>query len=147
MKITGKSFMDIMCDINPEYRKCIIIENGKEVLYVQVLRSIYGCIEAALQWYKCYTEVLEKEGFVLNPYDRCVANKMIDGHQCTIAWYVDDNVITHQNDKVLDDVFKKICNCFGDMKLNTGDEHDFLGMKIKLHREDKKIELGMEDQI
>ena len=39
MKITGKIFVDIMFDINPEYRKCIIIKKGKEALYVQALRS------------------------------------------------------------------------------------------------------------
>ena len=53
---------------------------------MKIIRGIYGCIEAALQWYKYYTEALEKEGFVLNSYDRCVTNKMIDGHQCTIVW-------------------------------------------------------------
>ena len=68
---------------------------------MKIMHGIYGCIKAALQWYECYTEVLEKEGFVLNPYDRCVANKKIDGHQCTIVWYVDDNVMTHTSMKVL----------------------------------------------
>ena len=30
----------------------------------------------------------------INPYDRCVANKMINGSQCTIVFYVDDNKIS-----------------------------------------------------
>ena len=81
-----------MCEINPEHTKNVVYEKGRKVLYMKIIRGLYGCIEAALQWYKCYTEVLEKEGFILNPYDKCVATKMIDGHQCTIAWYVDDNV-------------------------------------------------------
>ena len=146
LKFRG-DFVDMMCDVNPEHKKNVIFENGKKVLYMKIIRGIYGCIEAALQWYKCYTEVLEKEGFVLNSYDRCVANKMIDGNQCTIAWYVDDNVMTHKSEKVLKNVFSKICEAFGDMKLNTGDHHEFLGMTIKIHRSDKRIEIGMVDQL
>ena len=65
----------------------------KRILYVKVIRSIYGCIEAALLWYEMYKETLEKEGFSLNQYEMCIANKEINGHQCTIAWYVDNNKV------------------------------------------------------
>ena len=34
-------------------------------------------------------------GFKLNPYDPCVANKLVKGSQMTIAWYVDDLRISH----------------------------------------------------
>jgi len=37
-------FVDIMCDVNPEYRETIVYENGKKTLYVLVLRSIYGSL-------------------------------------------------------------------------------------------------------
>lgn len=43
-------------------------------------------------------------GFTLNPYDRCVANKMINGKQCTILWHVDDLKLSHEDPKVLDEV-------------------------------------------
>ena len=42
--------MDIMCNINPEHKKNVGYENGQKVLYMLVLRAIYGCIESALQW-------------------------------------------------------------------------------------------------
>ena len=44
-----------------------------------------------------FKKTLEKEGFVLNTYDLCVANKVIDGQQCTISWYVEDNKLSHVN--------------------------------------------------
>ena len=45
-------------------------------------------------WYTLYTEVLHKEGFKINPYDRCIANKIINGtKQCTISWYIDDIIL------------------------------------------------------
>ena len=33
---------------------------------------------------------LEAYGFRINPYDPCVANKMIGGKQLTVCWHVGD---------------------------------------------------------
>ena len=90
LKLMG-IFVDIMVEANAEYEKYVVYEKGKKVLYLRVLRALYGCIESALLWYDLYSTTLEKEGFVINPYDRCVANKIINGKQCTIVFYVDDN--------------------------------------------------------
>ena len=64
-------------------------------------------------------------GFVLNPHDLCVANATIEGKQCTILWYVDDNKISHVNPKVVDDIIKKIESKFGKISQTRGDKHDF----------------------
>ena len=69
-------------------------------------------------------------GFTLNNHDQCVANKMIEGSQCTIVWYVDDNKISHVNSKVVDDIIKKLEEKFGKMTLKRGKEHVFVGMNI-----------------
>ena len=47
-------FVDMMCQINPEFKPQVRYETtrkGKQikVLYMQVIRAVYGCIEAALQ--------------------------------------------------------------------------------------------------
>ena len=73
LKIEGE-FVDIMCEVNPEYKADVRYENGKKVFFLQILRALYGMIESALLWYKFYTEVLQKEGFEINAYDKCVAN-------------------------------------------------------------------------
>ena len=44
LKLRG-IFVNIMCDINPEYCRHMRFENGTKVLYLLVLRAIYGCIE------------------------------------------------------------------------------------------------------
>ena len=54
MKLTGK-FVDIMCKVNPEHTKNVVMEKGKKVLYLEILRALYGCIESALRWYELYT--------------------------------------------------------------------------------------------
>ena len=99
LKLKG-IFVDIMCEVNEEYRETITYERVTKVLYLRVLRLIYGCIGAALLWYELYTEVLKKMGFEINPYDFFVTNAMLDGSQCTIAWHVDHNKILHVDKNV-----------------------------------------------
>ena len=79
-----------MCQINTEHKKNVRYENGQKVLYMLVLRAIYGCIESALQWYKIYSETLMKKGFELNKYGIFVANKLVNKTQCTLVQYVDN---------------------------------------------------------
>ena len=94
LKLRGH-FLDITCDINEEYRQYLRYEKGQIVLYLRVISAIYGCIESALQWYNMYTQTLKAEGYKLNEYDKCVANKTINGKQCTAVWYVENNKASH----------------------------------------------------
>ena len=64
-------------------------------------------------------------GFKLNPYDRCVANKEIEGSQCTIVYYIDDNKISDKNLKLVYSIIKKLSNEFGSVTNTRGKEHDF----------------------
>jgi hypothetical protein len=141
LKIEGE-FVDIMCEVNPEYKDDVRFENGKKFLYVQILRALYGMIESALLWYTLYTEVLHKEGFEINPYDRCVANKVINGKQCTIGWYVDDNILSHVDKSVVDSVINKIEEYFPGLVVERGKNLNFLGMEIGF-LDKGKLKLGL----
>ena len=59
MKMRG-IFVDMMCEINEEYKEHVRYENGQKVLYLRVLRAIYGCIESVMQWYILFKTTLEK---------------------------------------------------------------------------------------
>ena len=61
------------------------MENNKKILYLRLLKALYGCVKSALLWYELFSTTLKDMGFVLNPYDECVANKMVNGKQCTIV--------------------------------------------------------------
>ena len=52
-------------------------------------------------------------GFKINPYDWCVANKMINGEQMTIVWYVDDMKISHKDSKLVTNIMKKLDKRYG----------------------------------
>ncbi|CAJ1933498.1 unnamed protein product [Cylindrotheca closterium] len=50
MKITGM-MVQILIDMAPEYCKYVVLENGKRVIYVRVLRAIYGMLQSSLLFY------------------------------------------------------------------------------------------------
>ena len=145
MKITGKE-VELFCKLDMSLREFVVKEGGKDVLYVQLDRTLYGCVQSALLcWYKLYSSTLKEMGFKLNPYDLCVANATINKKQCTICWYVDDNKVSHVERAVVDSVIKKIEAKFGKMSQMRGDNHEFLGMNITYH--DKKVSVSMKKHI
>ena len=75
-------------------------------------------------------------GFMINPYDQCMANKVINGKQCTIVWHVDDIKISHMSKDVVEDVIKSLNKSFGKESLLTttrGKVLRYLGLNTQLH--------------
>jgi Reverse transcriptase (RNA-dependent DNA polymerase) len=145
IKLSGDA-TDIMCTANNEYKNFVTTENGKKVLYLQLLKALYGCVRSALLWYELFVSTLEEMGFILNPYDLCVANKTINGKQCTIVWYVDDNKISHVDPNVVTEILLQIEKKFGKMTTTRGKEHVFLGMKINFQN-NQTVRINMEQYI
>ena len=114
-------------------------------LYVRVLRALYGCIKSTLLWYELYSLILIKMGFKINPYDRCVVNKVINGHQCTIVLYVDNNKISHRDPEVVSEVLDAIPGHFGDLLISRGRKRGFLGMNIEF--KERMVLIKTEDQV
>ena len=71
----------VKIDANQKYLRT---ENEKSVLYVRLKKALYGTLQAAMLFWITLTAKLVDMGFEINPYDRCVANKSIDGKQCSI---------------------------------------------------------------
>ena len=85
-------------------------------------------------------------GFVLNPYDKCVANKMVDGKQCTVLWYVDDVQVSHVDRSVVENVITNLEQEFGNVNPTYGNEQEYLGMKLSVDA-DRKLHIDMRDQV
>jgi hypothetical protein len=85
-----------MVKTNPKmYRQYVVLEKGRSVLYLQLQKAMYGMMKSALLFYRKLVSELKKMGFDINPYDPCVANKIVNGMQTTIRWHVDDLMISH----------------------------------------------------
>jgi len=102
---------------------------------------MYGTLTAALLWYQMFVEHLLSMGFVLNEYDICVANKMINGHQLTICCYVDDLKISHIDAKEVTKFVSLIEAKFGKMNVSRGVSHTYLDIDFTI--KDKKVEIVM----
>ena len=73
-----------------------------------MLKALYGTLQAAQMFYKKLVAHLKGNGFELNPYNPCVANKMVNGKQCTVVWHVDDLKISHVESAVVDMVMTEL---------------------------------------
>ena len=147
MRFIGE-MVDYIVAANPEkYGPYVTWENGKKVLYVQLLKSIYGCMQSALIWYQMFTMCLKYLGYELNKYDMCVANKIVNGHQLTVAYYVDDLYATHKQTEALEELRDQLESQFGKMEAVFGDRQTYLGIDLYFNRENKTCELSMKSHI
>jgi len=126
---------ELLVRVDPDlYKPYMTNENGKPVLYVELQKALYGTLQAALLSWKELSEFITTGlGFTTNPSDQCVANKIINGKQCTLLWHVDDIKLSHVDDAVLDDVVAKLNQRFGKeepLTVNKEKIHDYLGMQF-----------------
>ena len=84
MTTLGK-LLDTLVNMHPEVcRDFAVLKKGKRVLHVEILKAIYGMLEAALLWHPQFRNDMEEHGFVFNDYDLCLANKTVKGKQQTM---------------------------------------------------------------
>ena len=128
------------------YRKYISVEKGQQTLYVKVHKALYGMLRSALLFYRKLRADLEHEGFVINPYDPCVANKMINGAQMTITWHVDDLKISHVDPWEVTKMIKWFGKIYGNIKVSRGKVHNYLGMQLD-YRHKGEVRMSMKDYV
>ena len=88
--------------------------------------AILFCEKLAIQ--------LHEWGYVMNPYDMCTFNKMVNGKQITVQFFIDDLYISCENTNTIDDLIKDLNNKFKtnfpELAVTKGDIHNYLGIKI-----------------
>ena len=135
MRLNG-TLAELMVKVAPKlYRKFVTVNaKGKSVLYVQLEKAVYGMMMSALLFYRKLVADLTSIGYTINPYDPCVANKIVNGSQMTICWHVDDLFIGHADPSCVTSLLTWLARRYdtADKKLNVtrGPRHDYLGMNI-----------------
>ena len=78
LMVLREELTDMMVKIVPQvYRKYFTFDkNGTPILYVNLQKALYGLMQASLLFYRKLIQELEDYGFIVNPYDPCVANKI-----------------------------------------------------------------------
>ena len=124
-------------------------EQGELVQYVQLMKGLYGCLQAAIQFWKKLSAQLVEWGSTINPYGCCVMNKMVGGDQLTIMWHVDNLKMSHVSSKVLDNLLGQLNLVFRQevpLTVNKTKKHDYLGITLDYSHRGKVI-IDMEQYI
>ena len=129
-------------------------KKGQLQLIVECQNAIYGTMTASKLYYNKFVSSLERQGFVLNPYDGCVANKMVNNEQLTICFHVDDCKISHKDSKVVDDTIAWLRQEYesvfedgsGKMTVHRGKVHKYLGMTLD-YTVEGQVKISMVDYI
>jgi hypothetical protein len=139
MRLRGK-LAELVVKVAPEiYTKYVIINSkGETVLYVRLLNALYDIMKAALLYYQRFVTDLKSIGFEINPYDPCVANKIVKGKQLTVVWHVDDLKVSHVSSNVVTKMADWLKSTYerlfddgsGEMKICRGKIHEYLGMTL-----------------
>jgi hypothetical protein len=123
-----------MVRVNPKiYRRYVTTDKkGNPVLYVQHYKSMHGLLRSALSFYWKLRRELEDFGFVINPYDPCVANRTSDsGKQQTVLWHVDDLMMSQVDPEENTSLLEYLKGIHGDkMTMTKGSHHRYLGMDM-----------------
>ena len=70
---------ELLAKISPQtYQKYIHHRRGQAFIYCELTVALYGTLKAALLFWIKLSKSLIKMGFKINPYDWCIANKIIE---------------------------------------------------------------------
>jgi hypothetical protein len=106
-------------------------------------KAVYGMMKSALLFYRELVAELHNMVFEINPYNPCIANKMVNGTQMTVRWHVDDLVISHTSQEDIIAFMKKIKDMYGEnLAEKVGTVHDYLGMTFD-YSFDKEVRINM----
>ncbi len=109
MRIRGH-MVNVLVKVVPRvYGPCVSTDKQcwKQLL-VECLNPIYGTMVASPFYYRKFTRS-KNQGYVMNPYNPCVWNKMIKKKQITICFHVDDCKVLHKLARVIDKTIKWLC--------------------------------------
>ncbi len=139
MRVRGH-MVDVLVKVAPSmYGPYVSTDKqGRKQLLVECLNAIYGMMVASLLCYCKFTRSLKNQGYVMNPYDPCVWNKMIEKQQITICFHVNDCKVLHKSARVVDKAIKWLRRDYesifkdasGAMVVHRGLVHRYLGMTI-----------------
>ncbi len=103
--------------------------------YIKLQRNLYGCKQAAPNWFKHLTQGLLREGFRQSAVDPCLFLR----NDCILIVYTDDCIIFSRKDEVIDAL---ICNLSQTFLLeDQGSVHDYLGIRIVKDHINKSISM------
>jgi hypothetical protein len=103
--------------------------------YLRLKQNLYGCKQAARNWFIHLTNGLLNLGFQQSKTDSCLFIR----NDCILVVYVDDCLIISKDDTTIDTLIKTLSKSF--LLQDEGDVSAFLGVQINRDTQSKSIEL------
>ena len=100
-------------------------------IYTQLLKAMYGCVQASALWYALIRKFLEDQGYQVSETDKCVFRKRRDDRIFILLLYVDDilaNVDSEEAERLRQNLIKR----FGTVQFEVGGRLSYLGMQLEL---------------
>ena len=127
--------VDMLVEIDPSLRQHVITtRQGHKLMYGKLNKAVYGTLLGSILFYEKLATQLNDWDFIMNPYDACTWNKMINGKQLTIQYFIDDLHISCMDGKAIDNLVRnlndKFKTMFKELTICKGKVHDYLGINI-----------------
>ncbi len=103
--------------------------------YIKLQRNLYGCKQAARNWFKHLTQGLLREGFRQSAVDPCLFLR----NDCILIVYTDDCIIFSRKDEVIDVLIRNLSQTF--LLEDQGSVHEYLGIRIVKDHINKSISM------
>jgi hypothetical protein len=92
--------------------------------HIKLLKNLYGCKQAARNWFQFLKQGLLREGFTQSKTDPCLYLR----NNCILVVYTDDCLIFSPSDSIIDDLIKNLSDTY--LLEDQGDVQDYLGIHI-----------------
>ena len=90
-------------------------------------KTLYGLLKSSLDFYNKLRADLEGNGFIINPYDPCMANKMVNDKEMTVIWHVDCLKVSHVDENEKTKFTEWMKASYGKkITIRRGKNHDYL---------------------
>jgi hypothetical protein len=123
----GKDIVKHIIEEFPTYQEYVTDEGS---MFIEMLKAMYGCVQASLLWYKLLTQVLCGIRFTISEVDRCVLWLVVGNIVNIILIYVDDILVFATRD-VVDLVIKTLRDRFTWLTVEREEQSfSYLGMQL-----------------
>jgi hypothetical protein len=92
--------------------------------FIKLQCNLYGCKQAARNWFKHLTQGLLQEGFRQSAVDPCLFLRA----DCLLIVYTDDCIIFSREDSIIDALIRNLSQSF--LLEDQGSVQDYLGIRI-----------------
>lgn len=122
----NKKIASQVVHIYPEYKDFLQPDGS---MLTQMLKAMYGCVQASSLWFALLTKLLFAKGYVASETDRCVMRRESGGLIFCILIYVDDLLIFASKAET-ERIRKFLTEAFTTITMSVDNTISYLGMQL-----------------